>query len=93
MTKSKQIFFGCRVEGIHGPQVANPNPNPKIKMLVNSRLIGTVMKANEQHKWEVLFDFNGKVNVQGSKLLPIGPLGGGVPFNEEIQEVSKLKLT
>ena len=53
MTKSKRIFVGCRVEGSHGSLVANLNPN--IKRRVHSRVVGTVLKANEQHKWEVLF--------------------------------------
>ena len=91
MTKSKRIFVGCRVEGGHGPLVANPNPN--IKRRVHSRVVGTVLKANEQHKWEVLFDFNGKVKVCSLKLLSIVPLGSGVPLHEEIQEVRKVNLS
>ena len=90
MTKSKRIFVGCRVKGSHGPLVANPNPN--IKRRVHSRVVGTVLKANEQHKWEVLLDFNGKVKVCSTKLLLIVPLGRGVPLHEEIQKVSKVNL-
>ena len=81
MPKSKKIFVGCRVEGSHGPLVANPDP--KIKRRVHSKVIGTVLKANEQHKWDVLFDFNNKVKVCSSKLLSIVPFGSRVPLHEE----------
>ena len=46
--------------------------------------VGTVLKANEQHIWEVLFDFNGKVKVCSLKSLSIVPLGSGVHLHEEI---------
>ena len=90
MTKSKQIFVGCRVEGSHGPLVANPNPN--IKRWVFSWVVGTVLKTNEQHKWEVLFDFDGKVKVCSLKLLSIVPLESNIPLHEEIHEGSKVNL-
>ena len=45
MLRSKQIFVGCRVEGSHGPLVANPDP--KIKKRVHSKVIGTIFKVNE----------------------------------------------
>ena len=86
MKNSNQIFIDCRVEGSHGPLVANPNPN--IKRQVHSRVVGTVLKANEQHKWDVKFDFNGKVKVCSLKSLSIVPSGSGVPLHDEAQEVS-----
>ena len=86
MPRSKQIFVGCRVEGSHGPLVANPDP--KIKRRVHSKAVGTVVKANEQHKWEVLFDYNGKIKVCNSSSLSIVPIGSGVPLHEEANKVS-----
>ena len=86
MPKSKQIFVGCRVQGSHGPLVANPDP--KIKRRVHAKVIGTVLKANGQHKWDVQFDFNGKIKVCNSKLLSIVPFDSGVPLHEQAQEVS-----
>ena len=77
----KAKFLGCRVEGSHGPLVANPNPN--IKRRVHSRAVGTVVKARNQHKWEVLFDYNSKVNLCNSKSLTIVPFETVVPLHEE----------
>ena len=88
MPRSKQIFVCCRVEESHSPLVANPDP--EIKQRVHSKVIGTVLKANKQHKWDVLFDFNNKVKVHSSKLLSIVLFGNGVPLHEEAQEVSLL---
>ena len=88
MLKSKKIFVGCRVEGSHSLLVANPDP--KKKRRVHSKVIGTVLKANKQHKWDVLFDFNTKVKVCSSNSLSIVPFGSRVPVHEEAQEVSLL---
>ena len=79
ITKSKQIFVGCRGEGSYGSLIANLNPN--IKRLVHSRVVGTVLKANEQHKWKVSFDFNGKVKVCRTKSLSIVPFRSRVPLH------------
>ena len=68
-------------EGSYGPLVANLNPN--IKRRVHSRAVGTVVKAKDQHKWEVLFDNNGKVKVCTSKLLTIVPFKKGAPLHKE----------
>ena len=48
------IIVGSRVEGPYGP--LGPNPNPLIKRRVRARVVGTVLKANAQHKWDVPFD-------------------------------------
>ena len=88
MSTRKRIFTGCRVEGSYGPLVANPNPN--IKRRVHSRVPGTVIRATEQHKWEVLFDFDNKVKVCPSKSLTVVPIGTGVPLHEEHQLVSQM---
>ena len=88
MSDLKRNFLGCRVEGSHGPLVANPNPS--IKRRVHSRAVGTVVKARDQHKWEVLFDYNSKVKVCNSKSLTIVPFETGVPLHEEEQKVSHL---
>ena len=88
MPRSKKIFDGCRVEESHGPLVAIPDP--KIKRRVHCKVISTVLKTNKQHKWDVLFIFNNKVNVCSSNLLSIVPFGSRLLLNEEAQEVSFL---
>ena len=91
MPRSKKIFVGCRVEESHGPFVANPDT--KIKRRGYSKIIGIGLKANEQHKWDALFEFNNKVKVCSSNLLSIVCFGSGVPLHEEAQEVSLLNVS
>ena len=59
MSDLKLFFLDRRVEGSHGPLVANPNSNEKRRGL--SRAVGTVVMARYQHEWEVLFDYNSMV--------------------------------
>ena len=82
MVISNRIFVGCRVEGPHGPLF--PNPNSKIKRRLRTRVVGTVLRANGQHRWVVQFDFNGKIKECTSKLLKLVADEVGVPLNEEI---------
>ena len=70
--------------------VANPNPN--IKRRDHSRAVGIVVKAKDQHKWEVLFDYNNKRKVCNSKLLTIVLFKTGVPLHKEQQHVSNSNL-
>ena len=79
------IFLGCRVEGSHGPLVENPNPN--IKRRVHLRAVGTVVKAGDQHKWEVFFDYYTKVKECNSKSLTIVPFKTGIPLHKEEKQV------
>ena len=87
MSNLKQIFLGCKVEGSHGPLV-----NPNIKRRVHSRAVGIVVMARDQHKWELLFDYNSKVKVYNSKSFTIVPFKTGVPLHEEEQQVILLNL-
>ena len=66
------------------------NPNLKIKSRVHSRAVGIVVKARDQHKWEILFDCNSKIKKCNSKSLTIVPFKTGVPLHEEKQQVSFL---
>ena len=68
------------------------NPNPSIKRRVHSRAVCIVVKVRDQHKWEVLFDYNSKVNVCNSKSLTIVPFEIGVPLHEEEQKISHLNF-
>ena len=77
---SNHIIIGSRVEGPYGPLVPNPDPNKKRR--VRSRVVGTVLKASAQHKWEVQFNFDGKVQECSSKCLKVVCAEAGVPVNE-----------
>ena len=59
MTRQKRIYVGCRVLGSHGPLVTNPNES--VKRHVRSKVVGTILKAVGQQKWDVQFDFDGSV--------------------------------
>ena len=59
MARQKRIYVGCRVIGSHGPLVTNPNVS--VKRRVRSKVVGTIMKAVGQQKWDVQFDFDGIV--------------------------------
>ena len=87
MANVSRIHPGRRVSGNHGPLVASPNGSGKHQ--VRSNAFGTVTKAVGQHKWEVVFDFNGQTKVVKSKSLKIVMPESGIPLNEqtELQEV------
>jgi hypothetical protein len=80
MVRSNHVCVGYRVEGCHGPLVQNPNPS--IKRRVRSKVVGTVMRAAELHKWEVVFDYDGKAKVVRSSSLKVVEEGTGVPLDE-----------
>ena len=80
MVVSNHIKVGSRVEGSHGPLKANPNPN--VKRRVRSKVVGTIIKAKGQHKWDVQFDFDGKIKECSSKSLKIVCDEVGIPVNE-----------
>ena len=81
---SSKISVGTRVEGPLGPLIANPNPN--IKRRVRARVVGTVMAASGQHMWDVLFDFDGKVQQVHSRSLKIVPTQTAIPAHELVEE-------
>ena len=64
MKNSPCIFIGCRIEGIFGPLVVNPNP--KIKRRIRSKAIRTVLRATSAHTWDVAFDFDGNLKTVNS---------------------------
>lgn len=88
MTNGGRIFPGCRVSGNHGDLVRHPDANRKRRM--RSEVVGTVIKAIGQHKWEVLFDYNNKTKTVTSKLLKVVDNDIGIPLHEQtkLQEVS-----
>ena len=77
---NKNITVGARVEGCFGPLI--PNPNPAIKRRVRSRVVGTVLRGLERHRWEVRFDFDGKQQEVRSNALKLVPASYGIPLNE-----------
>ena len=78
--RDNHIAVGCREEGCHGP--LGPNPNPSVKRRVRTRAIGTVIRAAEQHKWVVVFNFDGGEKIVVSSSLKVVDQGTGAPFNE-----------
>ena len=80
MVRLNQIEIGCRVEGCHGPLVANPDPTKKRR--VRSRVVGTVRRAEGTHSWTVVFDFDQASNVVKSSLLKVVPVDTRVPVDK-----------
>ena len=80
MVRRCNIFIGSHVEGSYGPLIANPNPATKRR--VRSRTVGTVVRAAGHHKWDVLFDYDGKTKSVASNSLTIVPPGTGIPLDE-----------
>lgn len=86
MAPSSRIFIGCRVEASHGP--FQPNPDPEITRRVRMRVVGTVMSAAGPHKWDVMYDFDGKIReAVHSRALKIVSDGTAIPMNELRSEV------
>ena len=79
MPPTIRIHVGCRVSGSYGPLIANPNGS---KRHVRGKVLGTVIKAVDQHKWEVVFDYDGVTRVCRSNSLTIVPNDSGIPLNE-----------
>ena len=57
MVERTSITVGTRVEGNFGSLIPNPNGG---KRHVRDKAVGTVMSAAGQHKWKVVFNFDGK---------------------------------
>ena len=82
MSNSSHISVGCRVEGAFGPLV--DNPNPKVKRRVRERVCGTVIKAVDQRRWEIVSDIDGEIKIITSNALKVVPDEFGVPLYEEV---------
>ena len=67
MSNSFHISVGCRVEGTFGPPV--PNPNPKVKKRVREQVSGTVIRAVDQRRWEIVCDLDGKIKIVTLELI------------------------
>ena len=80
MAVSNNIKVGLCVEGSHGP--LKPDLNPNGKRRVRSKVSGTIIKAKGKHKWDIQFDFDGKIKECSSKSLKIVCDEVGVPVNE-----------
>ena len=82
MVKSARISVGCRVSGHFGP--LKPNPNESIKRRVRDRVIGTVIRSAEHHKWDVVFDIDGKERkaISSRGLRIESKEGAGIPLHE-----------
>ena len=80
MPRLNQIEIGCRVEGCHGPLVANPDPTKKRR--VRSRVVGTVRRAEGTHSWTVVFDYDQAAKVVKSSSLKVVPNDTGIPVDE-----------
>ena len=90
MVKSQRIRVRSRVAGHFGPFTSDATTPGKRRR--RGWVAGTVVKAAEQHKWDILFDFNGEVK-QGvsSRSLTIVPEGVGIDIfntNDDSQKVS-----
>ena len=79
MVTSDRIHPGCRVIGSHGPLVASSNGG---KRRVREKVYGTILKAVDQQRWEVMFDFDNRTQLVTSRSLKLVKLSAGIPLNE-----------
>ena len=79
MVETIRINVGARVEGNYAPLIENPNGN---KRRVRDKAVGTVVSASGQHKWRVVFDFDGSQKDCPSRSLRVVPLETGIPLDE-----------
>ena len=80
MVHSAHIFVGCQVEDSHRPLTKNPNAHSR--RCVREKVVGPVIKADGLHKWDVNFDFDGKLKTISLRSLKIVPVESGIPVNE-----------
>ena len=85
MVEQNCISPGCRVEGPHGELVSNPRGN---KRRVRKVVIGTVVEVADEHKWAVVFDYNGVIKNVTSKSLKVVDEGTGLPLDSSSDMVS-----
>ena len=87
MVNSSRLFVGCRVTGCFGPFIENESSNSK-KRRTRERVTGTVIRAVDKHKWDVIFDFDGKLKKGiSSRSLMIAPGEAGIPLtNVNVEE-------
>ena len=79
MVERTSITVGTQVEGNYGSLIPNPNGG---KRRVQEKAVGTVLSAAGQHKWKVVFDFDGKEKECSSHSLRIVPGDAGIPLDE-----------
>ena len=84
MPSSSHIFVGCRVEGAFGPLI--PNPNPKQKRRIREKAYGTVIRAVDQRRWEIVADIDGEIKILTSNSLKVVPDEFGIPIYETVSQ-------
>ena len=90
MVQRNCISAGCRVQGPHGELVSNPRGN---KRRVQEVVIGNVVEAAGEHKWTVLFDYNGLTKIFSSKSLKVVEEGAGLPLDSSSDTVGFVFFT
>ena len=79
MVNSSRLFVGCRVTGCFGPFIENENKSKKRR--TRERVSGTVLRAVDKHKWDVIFDIDGKLKKGiSSRSLMIASSEEGIPL-------------
>ena len=78
----KNITVGCRVEGACGALI--PNSNGSSKRRKRETVAGTVVDAAGHNKWEVVFDYDGSLQVISSKALKVINDDIGLPISDEL---------
>ena len=79
MVTSDRIHPSCRVIGSHGPLVAS---SKSVKRRVREKVYGTIVKAVDQQRWEVMLDFDNRTKLITSRSLKLVKLSAGIPLNE-----------
>lgn len=88
MVTRNRLHVGCRVVGCYGPLITNPNGRGKRR--IRTRVVGTVVKAVDQHKWAVVFDYDGKSRMCKSNSLVVVDDEVGIPLHENEAEATAI---
>ena len=85
MVQSSRLFVGCRVAGCFGPFLSSTSESRRRRK--RQRVVGTIIRAADLHKWDVIFDYNGTVKKDvSSRSLTIVSNDVGIPINNTINE-------
>ena len=84
--KYAQFFphVGCRVEGSFGPLI--PNPNLKQKRRIKEKAHGTVIRAVDQRRWEIVADIDVEIKIVPSNALKVVLDAFGIPIYKMVSQ-------
>ena len=87
MVNSSQLCVGCCLTGYFGQFIEDSNSTRKRR--TQERVTCIVIRAADKHKWDVIFDFHGKLKKEiVSILLMIASTGEGIPLTSVLKNIT-----